>query len=135
MGIADQAYREWQVRKTELLQTNARLRALLKRETEKSDADHQRLVDTVSGQLVRFIREIDNALPKDAADSLRRGITEIVRPLSRQMDAVNYQEAPPEGEDGKVSWRQVSPMFARPARWSRCWCQWQWYWWPSHLWR
>ena len=107
MGIADQAYREWQVRKTELLQTNARLRALLKRETEKSDADHQRLVDTVSGQLVRFIREIDNALPKDAADSLRRGITEIVRPLSRQMDAVNYQEAPPEGEDGKVSWRQV----------------------------
>ena len=81
-GIGTQAYEEWQRRHGKLMADNARLRELLSSAAEKARLEHQRMIDSVTGQLLRFVREIEKSKPADVIDNLRNGITKIVRPLT-----------------------------------------------------
>ena len=107
LAIADQAYLEWRQRSIELNRDNARLSSLILAESNKAEADHQRLIDTVTGQLHRFIREVDKVSTSEAVNSLRLGIAEIVRPLSQAMQELDYSETTIPVTESKLSWRQV----------------------------
>ena len=107
IGLSDQGYREWKQRKNDLLVGNARLTALLRLENEKSQQDHQRLIDMVSGQLLRFVRDVERSTPENIVANLRGGIANIVRPLSREVDARDYVVPAGDQVEAKVSWRQI----------------------------
>ena len=107
IGLSDQGYREWQARKRDLLNDNARLVALLKQQNEKSEVEHQRLIDTVTGQLLRFVRDIERSTPGNIVSNLRGGIANIVRPLSHEIDERDFELPAVNPAEAKVSWRQL----------------------------
>jgi len=106
-AVATEAYREWQERRDALVRDNTRLRQLIQNASVMAKVEHQRLVDTVTGQLLRFVREVERSKPGEVIDNLRNGISTIVRPLSQEIDAQEYVEAATKSERIRISFRQV----------------------------
>lgn len=106
-AVATEAYHEWQERRDTLVKDNARLRQLIQNASVIAKVEHQRLVDTVTGQLLRFVREVERSKPGEIIDNLRNGIATIVRPLSQEIDSHEFEEIQPKSKDTSIGFWQV----------------------------
>lgn len=115
-GIGAQAYEEWRSRRQKLASDNARLAELLTSTSEKAKAEHQRMIDSVTGQLLRFVREIEKSKPTDVIENLRNGITRIVRPLTVEVHDQPVIQPLPTSHNVNFSIRQLlsSIVYVRP---------------------
>jgi len=107
IGVSDQAYRDWRERKNDLVRNTSRLALLLRLENDKAQAEHTRLVDTVTGQLLRFVRDIEGSTSGNIVDNLRTGISTIVRPLTREIDESEFSLPSAKVDEVRISWRQI----------------------------
>lgn len=98
-----EALHEWSDRTSELETDNLRLQALLSNSTRQIEETHDRLISTVTGQLYRFLHDLEKVSPEKLLDSLRSGVAEIVRPLSREYEELEAKVPQPRPVTAKVS--------------------------------
>ncbi|MEN9989201.1 MAG: hypothetical protein RL508_180 [Actinomycetota bacterium] len=79
------AAKDWGERRSSLEVQNLRLQELLAKSLHQINEAHQRVIATVTGQLYRFVHDLEKVKPEDLVDSLRNGVANIVRPLSREV--------------------------------------------------
>ena len=84
-ALITESVREWSDRTAELERENSRLVVMLSASTQQIEQAHDVIVATVTGQLYRFLHELEKVSPENLVSSLRTGIADIVRPLSRSV--------------------------------------------------
>ena len=108
------AAKDWAERRGSLEIQNQRLQELLDKSLNQINEAHDRVIATVTGQLYRFVHDLEKVKPEDLVESLRAGVANIVRPLSREVLQETAGQKPIDVPTPRLSISQVVKNIQSP---------------------